>query len=434
MLLIYTTENKNRFSYIAEVLFTCVLPVEFKITHSASDFASYSGTKINYSGSRFANDEIWIQPHALLTENSISKQQIDCFEWHGLKVCFKTVGDIPFDIFAASFYLISRYEEYLPHEKDEYGRYAHKNSVAYKKSFLHLPLINMWMKELQDFFKGKFLLLTFNSSLLTFIPTYDIDIAYAYKGKGVFRNIGGFYKELFTGKWKQLAERANVYSGWKDDPFDTYNWLDDLHEKYALKPIYFFLLADKNKQYDKNISPETKLMRDLVQEHAAKYQIGIHPSWQSGDDENMLDKEINTLKNITGKPVQLSRQHYIRMDIPGTYRLLVSKGIIEEYSMGYGSINGFRASVASPFYWYDLENDIKTSVLIRPYCYMEANSFFEQHYSTQEAAAELQQYHDVVKAVGGQLITIFHNHFVTEQPQWTAWRRMYAAFLEKNFG
>ena len=90
--------------------------------------------------------------------------------------------------------------------------------------------------------------------------------------------------------------------------------------------------------------------------------------------------------------------------------------------------------MASPFYWYDVENGVKTNLLIHPYCYMEANSFFEQHYNAEQAAVELQQYHDVVKAVGGELITIFHNHFVTEQPQWVEWRMMYAEFLEKNFG
>ncbi len=65
---------------------------------------------------------------------------------------------------------------------------------------------------------------------------------------------------------------------------------------------------------------------------------------------------------------------------------------------------------------------------------MEANSFFEQHYTAEQAAIELQQYNDIVKAVGGQLITIFHNHFVTEQKQWIAWRNMYSDFLERNFG
>ncbi len=434
MLLIYTEHNTSRLNYIAGVLFSSVLPVQFKVTSVKDNFLIYTGPKINYSNARISDKEIWIKPHPLLFENGIQEQQINCFEWNGLKAFFKTGGDIPFDIFSASFYLISRYEEYLPHTKDEYGRYGHKNSLAFRENFLHLPLVNLWMKEFVKIITHKFPSFTFPLSSFAFIPTYDIDIAYAYKAKSFLRNAGSFYKELFMGKWKQLAERANVYSGWRKDPFDTYEWLDELHEQYHLQPLYFFLVAEKTGIYDKNSSPHSALMKELIKQHASKYSIGIHPSWQSGDAEEILEKEISVLRNITGKDVSISRQHYIRLALPYTYRALLKNNITDDYTMGYGSINGFRASIASSFYWYDLEKDMQTNLLIHPYCYMEANSYFEQHYTEQQAAEELQQYHDVVKAVNGQLITIFHNHFVSEQPQWIAWRNMYADFLKKNFG
>ena len=83
---------------------------------------------------------------SLLFENKITEQSIECFEVNGNKAFFKTEGDFPFDIFAASFYLFSRYEEYLPHQKDMYGRYAHENSLAFKESFLDQPLINIWLQ------------------------------------------------------------------------------------------------------------------------------------------------------------------------------------------------------------------------------------------------------------------------------------------------
>jgi hypothetical protein len=433
MLLIYTANNTSRLAYIAEVLFLQVTQVGFTITTNRDEFIAYNGPKINYSSTPISTTEIWIQPHTLLFETNIKQQQTECFNWQGLKAFFKTGGDIPFDIFAASFYLISRYEEYLPHAKDEYGRYAHINSLAYKEGFLNQPLVNLWMKEFEKVIAAKFSRFTFHLSRFTFTPTYDIDIAYAYKGKGVLRNVGGFYKDLFTGKFKQLAERANVYSGWKQDPFDTYAWLDGLHQQYKLQPLYFFLLAKQPKLYDKNVPPNSTQMRGLIQQLAAKYTTGIHPSWQSGDDERLLKEEINTLKTITGKPVTISRQHYIRMTLPGTYQLLIDNGIEEDHSMGYGSINGFRASAASSFYWYDVEAGVKTPLLINPYCYMEANSYFEQHYSAEQAADELQGYCNIVKAVNGRLITIFHNHFITEQPAWAAWRKMYNDFLQSNF-
>lgn len=432
-ILLYSTQTSPRLSYIID-FFSKQINAEITITTDIELFKSSDAVKINYSSSRITQLELWVQPYTLLFENNIQAQKIECLQWNDVKVFFKTESDIPFDIFSAAFYLLSRYEEYLPHEKDMYGRYAHTNSLAFKEKFLQLPLINLWLEELKKILRQKFSSFTIHHSPLTFLPTYDIDIAYAYRNHPFLKNTIGLSKDLGTANFKNYFQRFFAMIGIGGDPFDTYEWLNERHTKYNLHPCYFFLLAEKRSLYDKNLSPYTDAMQGLIKSHDTKYDIGIHPSWQSGDDVNILKKEISLLENITGKTVTKSRQHYIRMTLPGSYCLLIDNGIIEDHSMGYGSINGFRASCASPFYWYKLEKELQTSLLIRPFCYMEANSYFEQHYTAEQAAEELQQYHDVVKSVSGELITIFHNHFVTEQKEWLPWRNMYAEFLKRNFG
>jgi hypothetical protein len=217
------------------------------------------------------------------------------------------------------------------------------------------------------------------------------------------------------------------------DVFDVYEWLDGLHRKLQLSPAYFFLLAGVRSRYDKNISPKSGQLQQLVKRLAAKYAVGIHPSWQSYHDDHALQKEIASLRAIIGKGITATRQHYIQFTLPHTLRSLIAAGLTDDHSMGYGSINGFRASFASPFFWYDLMKEQATSLLLHPFCYMDANSCFEQKFTAGQAAHELQHYHDVVKQVNGHLITIFHNHFLTEQPRWRPWRKMYEAFLENNF-
>jgi hypothetical protein len=430
-LLIYTTHITSRLQYIVETLFAACRIDNYKIETDKNDLINYANCKINYSAERICNDEIWIKPHELLFEKNIQTQKIECFDWNGLKIFFKTEGDIPFDIFAASLYLISRYEEYLPHEKDMYGRYAHINSIAFKENFLQIPLVNLWMKEFSKLLQAHDSRLTIQASAFKFIPTYDIDIADNYLHHSLKHNVGNAFKAIVNRQSSAVNEIINVLWKRKPDPFDIYNWLDRLHEKYNLSPAYFFLLAEKRRKYDKNISPESEAMKKIIQRHAEKYDVGIHPSWQSGDDEKILKNEIETLKKITGKEVFQSRQHYIKMQFPETYQLSVKNKISEDYSMGYASINGFRASFASSFFWYDLGKEEKTNLKIHPFCFMEANSFFEQHYSAQQAAEELQEYHDAVKSVNGTLITIFHNHFLTQQKEWIEWRKMYENFLKK---
>ncbi len=416
-MLIYSEKITPRLQYIVNTLFA---GNEVKLTDSSADFFNYDGAKINYSKKRFSEDELLICPSGLLFESDIKSQKIYCSEWNGVKVFFQTHGDIPFDIFSAAFYLLSRYEEYLPHKKDSYGRYAHGASLACKEEFLQLPLVNLWKQKFFEILRHKFSQLHLTEPTFSFQPTYDIDIAFAYQGKS-------WYRKLIS----KLKRETTIVNG--KDVFDVYDWLDELHQQHHLSPTYFFLLADRRSKYDKNLSPKSNKLQDLIRRTAQQYKIGIHPSWQSFHDENLLKKELRRLVSISRKNISVSRQHYIQFVLPYTYRKLVEAGITDDYSMGYGSINGFRASYCSSFYWYDLMKEAQTSLLLHPFCYMEANSFFEQKFSAEEAAKELQQYHDSVKQVGGTLIIIFHNHFLTEQEQWKPWREMYQNFLKKNF-
>ncbi len=432
MLLIFCDQPSSRLQYILAVLFKQVVSLPYELVNNKTQFQQHPGPKINYSTNKFSEYELWIQPHDLLFETQIQQQNIECFKWNQLTLFFKTSGNFPFDIFAASFYLTARYEEYLPHTLDKYGRFSNETSLAYKEDFLQLPLVNLWMKELVKTLQKKFSDFQFSTSEFRFIPTYDIDIAFAYKGKGIVRNIATLFLSMIKGEWSITKERLQVLNGKRKDFFDVYDWLNSLHNQRKLNPIYFFLLAEKRKVYDKNISPNNYHLKKLIKQISEKNKVGIHPSWQSGNSEQVLKKELNLLRKISGNKVKYSRQHYIKMKMPETYRLLLKNGIQEDYSMGYGSINGFRASIASPFYWYDLEKEAPTSLLIFPFCFMDANSFFEQHYSATQAAHELQRYHDNVKNVKGTLITIFHNHFITEQSQWIEWRNMYKDFLAEN--
>lgn len=428
-MLLYTEKNTTRLQYIADFTGSLLLHDKIQVTTDTNFFKKFAGAKINYSNNTIDNNEFRINPVPLLFEAGIKPQSIDCFETGGIKAFYKTAGGFPFDIFAASFYLLSRYEEYLPHQKDIYGRYAHENSIAFKNDFLHLPLINIWLEDFKNELSRVFPGLQFKKNKFQFIPTYDIDIAWSYNNKGFFRNTGGFIKDMFTGRRAKLAERINVLSGKQKDPFDAYDWMDALHEKHNLKPYYFFPVAEKINKYDKNISPYNFEYRDMIKKSSSKYIISIHPSWQSGDDKTLLGSEKKILNKISGKTIENSRQHFIRFTLPETYRQLIRYEIKNEFSMGYGSINGFRASVASTFYWYDLEKEEITDLLVHPFCFMDANSFFEQKFTPEQALEEIKNYHKSIKAINGTMITIWHNPFLGTDDLFAGWKDVYEQFV-----
>ena len=444
-MILYTHSITPRLQYIVDFIGKELKIDDLRTTSSLQALGDYTGPKINYSDKRVSENEIWIKPHSLLFEKGIKEQNTGCFEVNANKAFFKTEGDFPFDIFSASFYLLGRYEEYLPHSKDMYGRYAFENSLAYKENFLNLPIINLWLKDFILLVRERYSRFpTTDSRLptpdlstgpagsrLTFLPTYDIDIAWSYKHKGWRRNSGGLLLSFFKGQWSLIKERLQVLRGKEQDPFDAFDWMNKLHERYKLKPYYFFLVPEKRGRYDKNIPPSCSAMQELVKDNVTRYPTGIHPSWKSGDDISLLKKEIETLSNLTGKPIDSSRQHYIRFNLPDGYRRLIDNGIKFDFSMGYGSINGFRASVCSPFYWYDLKREEQTQLLLFPFCYMEANSFYEHKYSSQQALEEMRQYYKVVKSVNGYFIMIWHNSFLGTDKLTAGWREIYEQFIKE---
>ncbi len=427
--LVFSHSVTPRLQYVTEFL-SRYFGLPFKLISDEERFVSAPETcKINYNYHRIDPKEIFIHPHALLFESSVRQVKIECFEKDGYKAFFKAEGEFGFDLFAAVFYLLTRYEEYLPHKKDRYGRYAHENSVAFKEGFLPLPLINIWLEDFRKLLIEKNAQFATGNSQFSFLPTYDIDMAWSFYNKGFKRNFGGLLKSFFSGKFRKMVYRLRVIRGKSQDPFDAYQWMDDLHDEFDLSPVYFFLVAKERGRYDKNIDVNNMEFQQLIQSIASKYRVGLHPSWVSGDTPSLLTQEKATLEQITNQTVTCSRQHFIRFELPSTYRKLLALGITNDYSMGYGSINGFRASIATAFYWYDLKNEEPTKLLIHPFCFMDANAYYEQNLLADAALQELMQYYNVVKSVNGTLITIWHNSFLGTDEEFAGWREVYRKFI-----
>ena len=170
MLLIYSSKSTTRLQYICKFIFEEVLGTSYSLTTDEENFISYTGEKINYSYAEF--DKVYqIKPHLLLFESGIKDQDIKVYGKGEKCIFFLTSHEqTDFDIFAAVFYLITRYEEYLPHAKDMYGRYAHENSIAYKDGFLHLPIINIWIEAFKAKLLSNFPELLFAPKSFLFIP------------------------------------------------------------------------------------------------------------------------------------------------------------------------------------------------------------------------------------------------------------------------
>ena len=126
-----------------------------------------------------------------------------------------------------------------------YGRFAHEQSLAFTENFLQKPLINIWIEYLKGMLQNAFPDFQPPPQVFKFLPTYDIDEAYSYKHKDWWRSAGAVIKSLLKGQWNKVALRRRVLNNQVPDPFDSYDWIDNLHRPHKFKPRYFFLVPDK---------------------------------------------------------------------------------------------------------------------------------------------------------------------------------------------
>jgi hypothetical protein len=435
-LLVYSHKSTPRLQYIFNLLLNEIIGLDFKITNDKNEYANSNLPKLTYCEHAFG-DEFFVYATRLLFEKGIEDQEVNVFDWKNMPVFFGTHPkyDFPFDPFAASFYLVSRYEEYLPHIKDEHLRFSPQQSLAYQKSFLNKPLINIWCQELKHQLKLKFPTLHFKERHYKFISTFDIDSAYAYQEKGITRQFGAFASGILKLEFDKIFDRLKVLFGTQKDPYDTYDWQLDLKEKYHIKQVYFFLLGNYG-EFDKNISVEGSLkFQSLIKSIADNADVGIHPSYASNGNKNQVQKEIKRLSKVIKREITKSRQHFLKVTFPDTYRTLIDMDIQEDYSLGYASETGFRASICTPFFFYDLDLDTTTQLKLIPFMLMDGTLKDYLQLSPEESIFRAKKLIDEVRNVNGTFVSLWHNHTVNDKDQWKGWRHVYeeiVAYASKN--
>ena len=430
-ILIYTPKRSNRVQYIFKHILGEMLGLEPKCIYDKEQFLTNEGPKFNYSYQPFG-DELFIMADDLLFERGISEQELTFGEYLGQKCFFQTYNKksiFSFDLFSAAFYLLTRYEEYLPFIKDKYGRFDAEESLAFEKGFLNKPLVNLWALDLSEKLKKAFPELEISKPNYQFISTIDVDAAFAYRQKGMLRIAGGYAKDILSLDFAEMKIRTRVLLKKQLDPFDTFDYQFSIQEKYNLKQIYFILFADYGTN-DKNTPTHSHIFRELIRWIADHADVGIHPSFTSNTVIGKLKKEVTSLTKTLHREVVKSRQHFLILHLPSTYRNLISHGITDDYSMGYASQVGFRASICSSFLFYDLEMENTTTLRLHPFTAMEGTLRDYNQQDTENALIKYQEIIEEVKQVGGTFISIWHNESLSDQKRWKGWRTVYEKMIE----
>lgn len=428
MLLVYTHKITPRLTYIFKHVFVRILQIPISFTTKVEEFVAHSGPKLTYTKAPLGK-EFFIRNHALLFEQGINDFTIKIGQWSDTP-CFFSTGEqssIPYDIFAASFYLISRYEEYQPHVADQFGRFSADQSLAFEKGFLERPVIDIWAYKLLEKLQNKYSDYDFPKRKFQFISTINVNEAFAYKYKGVIRNIGGFFRDLVRFNFKGIARRILVLLHIKEDPYNTYEHILELGKHYKIKTLFFFLFSEYT-TFDNNVSYTNSRYKLLIKSVIDYAPFGQLFSYYTMKNMKKINKEKNRFENVVNTPVNKSRQHYNHFEMPKTYQILIDIGVTEDYSMGYYTHCGFRASTCTPFYFYDLDYEIQTPLQIFPFA-INDETIQKQKLTAKEAYLKIKTIEHEVQKVKGTFVCIFHNSSLSDMQSNDNWRGLYEKVL-----
>jgi len=424
-LLIYTHKVTPRLTYVFKHICTRILGVKVSFTTVVEEFIAHQGLKMSYTKQPLAK-ELFIQSHYLLFEEGVSDVEISIKSWKDTK-CFFPCGlrsSLPYDIFAASFYLLSRYEEYLPYVPDDFGRFPPEESIAYKYNFLKSPVIDIWAYDFKAILKERFPDYIFVEKKFEFKPIIDVPVAYKYQRKGVVRTIGGTIKDVVNFDVSALYNRCLVLFKLRKDPYDTFKWLVNNHRKRQLKPIFFFLLGDYT-SYDKSINFQNKHFVSLIKSVSDYFEVGLKGSYLALDDKEVLKEEKNRFETIFNIPLTHTKNSFSKLKLPLVYRNLIDLEISSDYTMGYVSEAGFRAGTCTPFYFYDLDYEMQTPLKVNSFCVLDY--VFKNKITVLN---EIKRLMDEVKNVNGTFNIVVHNYTFSEDEYWRGWRKIYVDLLD----
>lgn len=387
--------------------------IEVSFTTKIETFVAHEGLKISYT-SKQLGEEIHIKSASLLFEQGVNTVDIHMTDWDGIPAFFQTSEQsiIPYDIFAASFYLLSRYEEYLPHMKDEQGRFPAKESMAFQKGFLALPLVDLWIARFKKIITQKNTAIHYKEKEYKVSIAVEVQRAFAYRKIGFLRTLGGYGRDLMKFHFKQLFLRTQVLIGFRKDPFNSYSWLIQIQKRTQHKLQLFFALGDYSS--DNRVIKHSKTdLQSLLKMIADYSDLGLLVSKDATRSATTLKKERKRMETISLRSLKAVKMIHNSIELPSTYQNILEEEVTTDYSMSYPDQAGFRASTCSPFLFYDLNNEIQTPLLLCAPCF-----HIDQVYNTNKRTIDtllINTYKETIQKLNGLYLITFSNESLSHK-------------------
>lgn len=327
---------------------------------------------------------------------------------------------IHYDILGLVYWTLNRLEELNSKNLDRFGRFDHRYSHAYLNGYLDQPIIDHWLIILLQVIKRIWPKLKINQKSFEIILSHDVDRPFiTYCGKNFHSFIRNVGSNLLRGKisyyysfLKSCLYHQNL--AFYKDPYDSFEWLMNVAEKYNLKSTFNFIFGGQH-FLDSYYSVKHKKISQLINRiYLRGHHIGAHLSFNSFNKENLIFNEIKNFKsylqlNNINLPEISTRMHYLRWSSPDTLVFLDKAGVNRDTTLGFSGVSGFRCGTCHPFTGYDSMTNKILKIKISPLICMDTTLIRNKNLNYNNSFETIHHLKQQCKKVNGQFTLLWHN-------------------------
>lgn len=331
---------------------------------------------------------------------------------------------IHFDILGLTYWYLSRAEEIDRADLDEHNRFSAKHSHAYKHGYLERPIVDEWLGILSQVIEEYYPDITLNTPQFLVKVSHDVDAPSQFGFVGLRRFIRRCGASLLLDKNIKniiLAPFVALFTQHKllnVDAYNSFDWIMSLSEKYGLKSAFYFICGCTDKHKDADYELNHPAIRHLMKNiYHRGHEIGLHPSYHTYLDKNLIQSEFNSLKEACDQEEILQsyfggRMHYLRWKHPYTMQAWNDVGLNYDSTMTYADHAGFRCGTC---FEYPAINPITYEILnlrFRPLIAMECSVISNQYMGLGTGVMAKEKFLELAhscRMVGGCFTMLWHN-------------------------
>jgi len=279
--------------------------------------------------------------------------------------------------------------------------------------------------------------------------THDVDFIGRYHPSIAFRKGVSNLRAFATHKQFKYI-RHSIRAGMEilggafiRDPLQRMDaWLD-LEAKHGVRSTFFVTpeitgrhhWTDCSYQYDDRINHrggKSKFSEIVREMDTSGWEVGLHPSWWTYRDSELLIYQKDQLESIIHHPIESVRQHFLHYDPRKTSQIQIQAGFKYDSTLGFNNDIGFKYGTCWP--WEITENG-DGQILEIPLVVQDVAMFHpgkRLKYSHDQAVATVLNLAEQVRKVGGVLTLSWHPDSIENEVTYSCYESLLSELNKMN--